>query len=223
MTRPTLPGVNVTVEVHHDWEDTSQLARIGEQYALPARFQATITPEDAALPVCHLRVVVENGRAVCDGLALERQPGGPPVSGDALRRVPVLEYVSRAADNAGYWVLPGHGSEPIPFEGQTFPLRSIPFDDVHVAVPVGGIGRTAEYKAATRAPRQQGRVTDETLRAVADVYREAIGKREAPTQAVMAEWHVSRTTASRYVRRAREAGFLGAARPRVTGEFQPGR
>lgn len=213
--------MDITVEVRRDYDDGPQLVRIGEQYALPARFQATITPDRADLPICHLRVVVEHGRAVCDGLALERQPEGPPVSGDALRRVPVAEYVSRAVDNAGYWLLEGQAPLTVTIEGETLPLASIPFDDQHVAVPVGGVGRTAEYKAATRAPRAQGRVTDETLREVADVYRRSHGKREPPTQAVMTEWRVSRTTASRWIRRARARGYLGAARPRFAGEYDP--
>jgi hypothetical protein len=35
----------------------------------------------------------------------------------------------------------------------------------------------------------------------------------------MVEWNVSRSTASRWIKRARDAGYLGAARPRMAGEI----
>ena len=211
--------MDISVDVHRDWvRDGADLVRIGEQYALPVRFEATITPRSVEFPACRLRVVVENGRPVCEGLELKRQPAGPPVSGDALRRVPVAAYVARAVDEVGYWVVPADPPPTVTFDGEAVPLPSIPLDDENVAVPMGGIGRTAEYRAVTRAPRRQGRVTDEKLREVADVYRRANATGH-PTKAVMEEWHVERATASRWVRRAREAGFLGAARPRMAGEF----
>ena len=61
-------------------------------------------------------------------------------------------------------------------------------------------------------------MTDATLLEVADVYRSAHARREPPTKAVMGEWHVSRSTASRWIKRARNAGHLGPARPRMAGE-----
>ena len=211
--------MSITV-FHRQWE-ASDLMRISEQYALPARFEATVTPDSANHPVSHLRVVIEGGRPVCDALTLERQPGGPPVSGDSLRRVPVAEYVSRAVDQVGYWIVERQSVPEFTFEGDTMPVvpASIPYGDTHVAIPLGGVGRTAEYKAAVRAPRIKGGVNSEMLREVADVYKRAHGKRQPPTQAVMTEWDVTRATASRWVRRAREHGFLGAARPRTAGEF----
>ncbi len=59
------------------------------------------------------------------------------------------------------------------------------------------------------------------LRRVAETYRTAMRLGQPPTKRVADEHHVSRTTASRWIRRARDLGFLGPARPRVAGEINP--
>jgi hypothetical protein len=51
---------------------------------------------------------------------------------------------------------------------------------------------------------------------VASVYREAGGR--TPTQAVVDAFGVKRSTASAWVRRCRELGFLGPTEPRRPGE-----
>lgn len=198
------------------------LVRLANEYALPERFGATITPAEPDIPVCHLVVAVENGRAICDGLQLERRPGGLPFSGTMLRRIPLAEYLRQAVDEAGYAVFsttdPSAGITITWDDGERFPIKTEPIDGQHVAASIGGMTYTADYKSAAREPRV-GLLNDETLDEVADVYRRAHARHQPPTRAVMDEWHVSRSTASRWIRRAREAGRLGAARPRVAGEL----
>jgi hypothetical protein len=47
------------------------------------------------------------------------------------------------------------------------------------------------------------------LNEVSDVYRSAVGASQAPLRAIMHRWRVTRPTASRWVRAAREGGILG--------------
>ena len=187
-----------------------------EDYALPERFSATVTPSDRDLPICHLRIVVERGRAVCDELRLERQPGGLPIGRALLHRIPVPEYVSRSVDNAGYWRMKGPGPVISTADGETHRRPTEPAGEGYVATPIVGVARTGRYKAANRAPRRP--LSSERLQEVADVYRRAFAKGQHPTEAVRVEFEVSRSTASRWVKRARQEGLLGPAVPRRAGE-----
>ena len=74
---------------------------------------------------------------------------------------------------------------------------------------------TAKAVARARA-RSRRKVTDEVLRQVADVYRANVNDR--PTQAVRERFGMPRSTAALYVRRARDAGHLGAALNGKAGE-----
>jgi len=71
-----------------------------------------------------------------------------------------------------------------------------------------------QVQKARRRPRQK--VTDEVLRQVADVYRANVNDR--PTQAVRERFDLRPSTASLYVRRARDAGYLGPALNGKAGE-----
>jgi len=65
--------------------------------------------------------------------------------------------------------------------------------------------------------RAQG-PTDENLRLVARIYRLAHLVRDTPTTAVSKALRVPYPTAARWVRQARQRGFLGATEPRKRGE-----
>jgi hypothetical protein len=195
----------------------------GGSYALPERFSAIVELAGPNLPVCRLDVAVEDGRAVCERLVVDRGPGGRPVTGTTLRAIPVGELVKVAADRVARLALRAPvGERPTVTldDGEEHPLFHERIDNEWVAVPLGGIARSGQYQAETRNAnrRGRGRITDQELRNVASVYRTAYLKREAPTAAVARELHVSRSTAGRYVHRARERGFLGPTRQRVAGE-----
>lgn len=187
-----------------------------DQYALPERFTATITPPEPELPICHLTIAIENGRPVCEELDLQRKPGGHPLSGSLLRLIPMARYLNLAVDHVGRSRRRGEGPLTVTADGETFPLSSEPAGEGHVAFRITGMTRTKQYKAASRAPR--GQVSDEMLRQVAEAYRTAVARNEPPTKAVMAQWYASRSTASRWVKRARQEGLLGPAVPRRAGE-----
>jgi hypothetical protein len=75
-------------------------------------------------------------------------------------------------------------------------------------------GTLATVRSVRREARR--RVTDETLREVARVYRENVENN--PTAAVAAYTGRAHRTAALYVQQARAAGFLGRTTPGKAGE-----
>lgn len=71
----------------------------------------------------------------------------------------------------------------------------------------------AEHADGGRKPRRGVPVTDDQLATVAKVYREAMDAGDPPTLAVAGAYGVARSTAARWIQRARKGGFLGPARP----------
>jgi len=84
----------------------------------------------------------------------------------------------------------------------------------------------SEYVKIVAAAQQTGkrgraRITDELLRRVAAVYRQAIKKGRPPKKAVQAAEGVSLTQAGKYIMRAQERGFLGTTTAGKKGELPP--
>ena len=213
------------MKVEYEPHPDAQLVRYGANYAVWDRFSATIEPDDAKLPVCHLHVEVESGRAVCVELRVQRSPGGPPVTGTALRQLPLGEYVRRAVGAAASFAVPARAGKRLTVtteDGEQWPIQHQRIDDEWVAIPTAGLDRSENFQSELRSSPSRreygGRVTDDELRKVADIYRAAHVARKPPTAEVAREMHVSRSTAGRYVQRARKQGFLGPTRPRVAGE-----
>lgn len=205
----------------------ARLVPIAGDFALPERFEATISPADDSLPVCRLALGVEDGQVVVNAVMVLRRLGEPTLAPLSVR-VPLARYrdlatdaivrhVALATDNpeGAVTMTMRPGDEPVPMYGTQR------LDDGRVAVPAGGLALTRGWRDARKRPvgRPGGKVrlTDQHLEEVADVYKRAHGKRQRPTQAVMVEWEVPRSTASRWVRLAREAGHLGPAKPRQAG------
>ncbi|TVZ06319.1 hypothetical protein EAS64_02500 [Trebonia kvetii] len=66
------------------------------------------------------------------------------------------------------------------------------------------------FGAFRKVSRQRGKANpDEHYRQVAEVYKAAVDRRLPPLKAIQAQWNVSRADAAKYVKRARELGFLG--------------
>lgn len=91
------------------------------------------------------------------------------------------------------------------------------------AVPVAAVLREVVTAALRQhAPphrpamdRPAGGPTDETLRWVASVYQLAVLLGDAPTQAVAEQLDIPRSTAGRWVTRARDRGLLDVTDPRT--------
>jgi Family of unknown function (DUF6214) len=67
------------------------------------------------------------------------------------------------------------------------------------------------YTKNARRPRRGSPFTEENLRQVADLYRAALERGDPPTQTVADELNVPRSTAARWVGKARDRNLLGPA------------
>jgi hypothetical protein len=70
-----------------------------------------------------------------------------------------------------------------------------------------------ELEKALPSGRGRHSLTENHLRAVADVYRQAAQAGESPRRAIMARFVVSEPTAKRWIARAREGDYLPPGRP----------
>lgn len=131
------------------------------------------------------------GRPFCRGLALR----GPHITAPTLKDLP-LDYLIRdaTAEAARVW------------SGITRSALGISRQEARAALN-------------TRMPRQGSEVTPEHLQAVAKMYRALVKSRQPGPVANIARFHcVHRSTAARWVRMARDAGYLGPAKDRAAGE-----
>lgn len=180
-------------------------ADLDEGLQVPERLRAEVT--DIGLPVTvEIEVAVREGAVVCEMVSLRAREGGPPVTREMLRDVPVRALASALMANSSLiWDFshPGWGD----------------VDTAKVFV-VDGRSAPEEVQADIRqrtVPGRRRRVTDELLGKVATIYRIHM-KDGAPTLAVADELKVSHSTAARYVARARERGLLGRTTAGLAGE-----
>jgi hypothetical protein len=161
-----------------------------EGLLLTTRYSVEV--DDPECPILlEIHVAVVDGQPRCTELRCRPRPGGPPVSSENLRRVPLARYMRESAAQ--------------------YSMRVVVYDAGQVVVSSTGTGDEPLLARATRQrPRQ--RMTDELLRAVARVYSEAGTK---PTLAVMRRFYLSRPTAGRWVGLARKRGFLPELPPRA--------
>lgn len=167
-----------------------KVLRDGRTAYIP-RFAFTIGSGDEA-PRVEVTMDVEvdrSGQARCLELVV-RPLDGQPITGARLRDIPVGRLLRIAsAESRSFVAYAGDG----------------------VFVPPTPDERRAAYQGEGRRPRQGSRITDEHLEEVASVYRAALERDEPPTVAVMEEWCVVRSAASRWIAAARAHGFLGPA------------
>lgn len=125
------------------------------------------------------------GRFECVSVTVERREGGPAVTTEALRGIPVASLVKQVG--ASSVLVVSHVSE-----------HELAADDKSLTDEM-----VQRFK--------QSGPTDEVLWWVAYVYRLALAIGSPPTKLV-AEWmELPRSTAGRWVAAARDRGFLGAA------------
>ena len=143
-------------------------------------------------------VVAEDGRLHASQVTVSRRPGGPAVTGEALRLVTVAAFV-RPSVRASSRLYPWAG------------LSGDPWAPDSTRVAFGLLD--SEHRDRMR---DAGPVT-ETLEWVARIYGLALATGDKPTKAVEEVFMVPRYTASRWVASARERGFLGPAQPGKAG------
>jgi hypothetical protein len=142
-----------------------------------------VAVDDPACPVLvELEVAMIEGQPEC--VELRCQPRtGQLVTSEMLRKVPLRRYLRESAN--------------------VYSVRVTTQHEVEVIATTGPGDEPLMTRAAQNRRRRQ--ITDEFLRDVAAAYERAGTK---PTLAVMHQFHGSRATASRWVREARNRGFL---------------
>lgn len=185
-------------------EDVTPLQTVklgGEAYELPARFALAYQPASAGEvsdePAWRMEFTVRDGIPQCRRITIEATHDGREIRSIDLR-LKVEDLLELAARNVAV--------RRVVVDGEVRLLRSL--DDFH----------SGDTLRAVRRTRQAGRrrITDDVLRAVATVYRQNVESN--PTAAVSAHLGVADRTARLYVKRARDAGFLGEAVPGKPGE-----
>jgi hypothetical protein len=154
-------------------------------------------PAEEGLPYrLELRVVHEDGRFVVDQLTVKRREGGPPVTSERLREVPIAALLRLAVESNVVRV-----SREATRDGDTSSWEL----------------RWASPLALSERAKGGGGPSDEDLRTVAALYQVAYATGQAPTRLVMNRLELPRSTAGRWIRMARDRGLLGPATPRKAG------
>ncbi len=152
--------------------------------ALPSCFRGTV--DDPDLPyVVDLHIAFDGDRVTCESLTCRRRAHGAAITSEGMTRVRAAELVHVAASAA----VTEQSSFSAP--GRPTVMVSTEFD-----VPPPPEGRAGP--------------TDEHLRALGVIYTVAYACGGSPRRAVMERLALTRTTANRWVKLARERGLLVA-------------
>ncbi len=132
-----------------------------------------------------------------------------------------VEYAvpENAKELSGFWYIDTLDSFRVPTNEAAERLRTDApvFDEPPWQEHMQAIARA--LRQAEPLTRNRNQVTRNHLEAVAEVYRLAIDDGDPPKKAVSAAFHVSISTAGRWVQRARREGFLGPTQPGRKGEI----
>jgi hypothetical protein len=179
-----------------------EFVRLRDGLAAPQRFIAEMQG---------LRLEIEvldsgQGRVI----ALEvRAPDAGRIASDDLRRLPISRLTRQAVAGAAQHVKAGKVAPRTLLAAMI--NKSRPQAEADAAF-------YRQFTDHARSPRQGSPLTDENLRQVADIYRAADKRGDPPTQKVADVMHVARSTAARWVGKARKQGFLGPALKGRSGE-----
>jgi hypothetical protein len=170
--------------------------------------------DDDDLPYAlQLTAEVEDGQLLLGELILRRRPGGPGVTGEGIRAVPVASILRQVAPMAAMGAV-----EP----GTWTPLRSEDevraFMRAYRASPRKA-GDPPSRRSTHRKPDLSDAAPAQRLGEVADTYRAALAAgSSAPSKVIAARFRVTPGYARRLVQRARAEGLLGGT---VQGKARP--
>ena len=158
-------------------------AEIGNGVLLPEKFLARFTVKDDH--TVELEIATEQGVPVCNVVRVLRHSGRPSLSGHELRRFPLGEWVTFACSMVG---VGNQGLATTSADWKSEQYR-------------------ADVERVVRRARRRNTVTDDFLRDVARVYK--VNASSAPVEAVREAFGpIGHSTAARYVKLARDRGFL---------------
>jgi hypothetical protein len=161
----------------------------------PVEFTYVETPDDPLLPMYVVECTHgEDSLPRIDAVHVVRRPDGREVRSVDLRRLrPLEELIEDAWDMASF--------RPLLFIGDTEHEVQVSMDRALATEP-------AEMRKTIRGLRQKARrtITPKVLAEVARIYREHLST-GAPTKAVAEHFGIAPSTASLYVKRARDAAL----------------
>jgi hypothetical protein len=168
--------------------DIKDLEQFGKGYALPKKFTGTSTTGSGFRVT--FEAVLENGRFECNSLTVERAKGAPPITTAGIRRIPVQSVINQVA------------------LGHLHRVKQNPnVEDEVIITPLRG--RVPTFKRLAESGP-----TDEVLEHVALWYRLMYACNFDPTWAVEDAFGLPRSTAERWVRKARDLGLIDRPDPR---------
>lgn len=194
----TVLSMTLSIKTHVGLTDEIALYPRDRRYAVPRRFTSTVRDDDLGVEVEVDTEVDDRGDPHCRRLEI-RALGDEAVTWETLRRVPLGRWLRHLMTQAAWKVT-----------GPTTMQTGMSRDE--------RVGFYEQYAKGGRRPRQGSPLTDEHLRRVADLYRAALERGDAPTQTIAHEMHAARSTAARWVAMARERGLLGPAKRGQAGE-----
>jgi hypothetical protein len=163
--------------------------------AVPERFIATTSPDNLGGLKVRMRIEITRPfRARCTELTILGSSQAA-VTAEALRRVSLARLVKEAvAETAAHFEFRG----TTPDGTSRFAMFSGAAEGIYEAT-LASTGRGAS-------------LTDDDLKEIAEIYRAAIASgSRSPTHDVGERKHVARSTAARWIARARSKGLLGPA------------
>jgi hypothetical protein len=199
-------GVSITRATFGPLDDASWI-EVAPGIELPERFMYREQPSGGEPSVTIVMRVV-NGRPVCEHIGLDpnTDPTGrhTPLTATSIR-APNIGRMLRDAPVVNARI--SSDSEPAkPEEDWAYWVRR----RLEAATEARERGEEDPVRAAFRPRRQREAIPmdDHRLVEMAKKYNAAVGLGQAPTSAIQKAYDVSRSTASRWVRRARDLGLI---------------
>jgi len=188
------------ITVHHALTDEIAPFARDRRYAVPRLIHASATDEDLGLDLGLEVEIGDRGEPRCRQLEV-RATGEDEVTGETLRRVPVARLLGLVLAVAAWKV--------------TSPTT------MQTGMAAGAMREFYQsYARGSRRPRRGSPLTDANLRQVAELYRAAFDRGDPPTATIAGELHIARSTAARWVAKARERGLLGPSIRGRAGEAE---
>jgi hypothetical protein len=182
-SRGSGPGNGVTFQAQWDML-ADRPVDIGHGVYIPERFIARFIVKDDH--TVEMDIAVEDGAPVCNVVKVTRHLGRPSLTGHELRRFPLGDWVAYACSRVGVGNQGGVATTAAEWQSEQY--------------------RT-DIERVVRRSRRRNTVTDDFLRDVARVYR--ANADSAPVDAVRDTFGpIAYSTAARYVKLARDRGFL---------------
>ena len=188
-------------EIFYRPRESGTWVRVGDDREMPGEFVVVFQPRrEVDEPIVEIHFAVIDGVPQCRAVVASAIKGKRELRASDLRALPVEDILENVSAQLAEQLTTGD-------EGTERRVRRPLVDEWRR----GSI-------SAIRGARRQGRrrVTDDALREVADVYRANLDGN--PTDAVRAHLGVADRTARLWVRRARDAGFLGESLRGKAGE-----